>query len=212
MQKQLADYLMSLLPADKSWIHELKEQATLEHVPIMDSLSIHFFLQLIKMHKPKRILEIGTAIGYSALRMVDAYPNTMVTTIEKDSLRYQQAIENIQKYDKADQIHVIFGDALEQIPQIALENPTFDCVFIDAAKGQYQRFFELTKPLLASNGFIVTDNILFRGYVANPELVGKRHKKMVEKIRKYNTWVAELPDFDTAFIPIGDGVAVSYKK
>ncbi|SET78117.1 Predicted O-methyltransferase YrrM [Oceanobacillus limi] len=211
MDENITKYLLDLVPEDKEWIKDLKKQAEADRVPIMDTIGIEFLLQLIRLHKPNRILEIGTAIGYSALRMLEANPEGEIVTIEKDDNRYNQAIENINKRNKHTNIQVIHGDALEELEKLLNQGEKFNCIFIDAAKGQYQRFFELSSPLLQDNGIIITDNVLFRGYVAEPNFDHPRYKKMVEKIRSYNAWLMNHPDYTTTILPIGDGVAVSYK-
>lgn len=212
MEDNTIAYLMKHLPQSEDWVKELEEQAHIDHVPIMDPLGINFLMQLIRLNKPKRILEIGAAIGYSALRMNEANPESEIVTIERDEIRYKQAVENIKRLNKQSDIQVIFGDALEVLEKLAENNEVFDCVFIDAAKGQYKRFFELAMPLLSNNGIIISDNVLFRGYVMEPNFEHPRYKKMVEKIKSYNEWLANHPSFITTILPIGDGVAISYKK
>ncbi|RLL48008.1 O-methyltransferase [Oceanobacillus piezotolerans] len=212
MEESIKDYLMEILPAKEGWIRDLEVAAKKDHVPIMDPIGIHFIMQLIRIHQPKQILEVGTAIGYSALRMLEAYPETMITTIEKDEERYYQAIQNIERQGKQEKIHVINGDALDEMEKLYQLGKSFDFIFIDAAKGQYKKFFDLSVPILNDSGLVVTDNVLFRGYVANPVDSPKKFKNMVEKIRGYNKFLMEHPLFDTSIIPIGDGVAVSYKK
>ncbi|HLR40274.1 MAG TPA: O-methyltransferase [Virgibacillus sp.] len=212
MDEQLKQYLTGTLPEETEWVTNIEKQAKLDSVPIMDSLSIHFLMQLIRLHKPKRILEIGTAIGYSALRMLEAYPKAEIVTIERNEQRMQQAVENIKNQNKQDAIQVILGDALDEIDRLALTNERFDVIFIDAAKGQYKRFFEQSSPLLEENGLIISDNVLFKGYVADPHPENKRLNKIADKIRGYNEWLISHPDFTTSIIPIGDGVAISIKK
>lgn len=211
MEGQLKQYLLNTLPPVEEWIIEIEEQAMNEHVPIMDKISMNFLIQLVGISKPQRILEIGTAIGYSALRMHGAYPSTTIVTIEKDEYRYNQAVRNINRLQKQDSIKPIYGDAKEKMSELAFNNERFDFVFIDAAKGEYQQYFELARPLLTNNGLILSDNILFRGYVANVKEPPQRYKKMVEKIRAYNEWLIKLPDFTTTLVPIGDGLAISRK-
>ncbi|WP_010650993.1 O-methyltransferase [Oceanobacillus massiliensis] len=212
MNEKLKDYLTDTLPLQADWVVKLEEMALAENVPIMDKAGINLVMQLIRISRPHRILEIGTAIGYSALRMLEAAPDASIVTIEKDEHRYAQAMEHIRELNKEQQIEVIYGDALDKLQQLSENGSTFDLLFIDAAKGQYQRFFELAEPMLNPNGMIISDNVLFRGFVANPEDVPKRYTKMVEKIRSYNQMLMSHPDFTTSIIPIGDGVAVSYKK
>ncbi|WP_156291147.1 O-methyltransferase [Oceanobacillus salinisoli] len=211
LDEQLRYYLNQTHPPKGEWVKELEEQAKTDHVPIMESVSMHFVMQIIRISKPKRILEIGTAIGYSALRMLEANPNTSIVTIERDEVRYQQALDNIQRLNKQHHIDVIYGDALEEISKLQNTADPFDLIFIDAAKGQYKRFFELSVPLLSNNGLIITDNVLFRGYVANPESSPKKYRNMVDKIKNYNDFLMSHSDFTTSIIPVGDGVALSYK-
>ncbi|WP_405100978.1 O-methyltransferase [Oceanobacillus sp. FSL H7-0719] len=212
MEEQMKLYLESHLSAKDEWIIQLEETAKQDRVPIMDSIGIDYMLNLIKIHQPKRILEVGTAIGYSALRMLEANPAAEIITIEKDEERYQQATENIKKLHKEEQITVLSGDALDILDKLTAEKEVFDFIFIDAAKGKYQAFFESADQLLANGGLLITDNVLFRGYVANPELAPKRYKSMVKKIRSYNEFLTTHPAYITSILPIGDGVMISYKK
>src|SRR5690625_1420250 len=187
MDEQLKQYLTGTLPEETEWVTNIEKQAKLDSVPIMDSLSIHFLMQLIRLHKPKRILEIGTAIGYSALRMLEAYPKAEIVTIERNEQRMQQAVENIKNQNKQDAIQVILGDALDEIDRLALINERFDVIFIDAAKGQYKHFFEQSSPLLEENGLIISDNVLFKGYVADPHPENKRLNKIDRKSTRLNS-------------------------
>ena len=205
-------YLEGHVSKKADWVKDLEATANQNQVPIMESVSIDFMLNLIKVHKPLRILEVGTAIGYSALRMHEANPAAEVITIERDEQRYQEAIENIKHLNKSEKITVHLGDALEVIEKIATEKESFDFIFIDAAKGQYQAFFDIVHPLLAKGGLLVSDNILFRGFVANPELAPKRFKNMVKKIRSYNEFLTSHPSYTSSILPIGDGVMISYKN
>lgn len=212
ISNQIKEYVQAHLPKKEDWILDLEKKAKDENIPIMDSVAIDFFLQLIRLHRPKRILEIGTAIGYSALRMHHAYPESKIMTIEKDEKRYKEAIENVNKQGLQNSIQVVHGDAIEILQELPNDDELFHCIFIDAAKGQYKRFFELVSPLIAEHGFIVTDNVLFRGYVIDNTSVHPRYKKMVQKIKAFNTWLSNHPDYMTTILPIGDGVAVSYRK
>jgi predicted O-methyltransferase YrrM len=211
MEGQLDQYLLETLPQVEEWVKQLEFQAKQGNIPIMDPVSMNFLMQLVSISKPEKILEIGTAIGYSALRMVEAYPNTSVVTIEKDEYRFSQAVNNINRLEKQATIKPLYGDAKEEMIQLALKNEQFDLVFIDAAKGEYQEYFELAKPLLADEGIILSDNVLFRGYVAHLSEPPKKYKNMVEKIRSYNEWLINQPDFTTSIVPIGDGIVINKK-
>jgi predicted O-methyltransferase YrrM len=204
-------YLKRLLPEPKEWSVQMEEQAEIERIPIMDPLSMNFLMQQIRLTKPKRILEIGTAIGYSALRMLEASPDALIVTIEKDITRYNEAQENIKRQDKQEHIEVVHGDAKDVMTDLISRGDQYDFIFIDAAKGQYKNYFILGDQLLSSGGVIVSDNVLFRNFVVQPEFASKRHVKMVEKLRDYNEFLANHPDYTTSFVPIGDGIAISLK-
>ncbi|WP_026906289.1 O-methyltransferase [Paucisalibacillus globulus] len=212
MDEMLNNYLVKHLPKKEDWVNEIESQAKVDHVPIMDPVGINFLMQLIRLNKPDNILEIGTAIGYSALRMNEANPDARITTIERDEIRYGQAVENVKNQQKENMIEIIHGDALEELTKLVDEKRKYNCIFIDAAKGQYKKFFELSLPLLKENGIVISDNVLFRGYVLEPNFEHKRYKKMVEKIKEYNEWLVNHPGFITTILPIGDGIAISYKK
>lgn len=208
--EQLEAYVKSLVPSRDPLIEEIERKAEEDHVPIMDLISMEALLQQLKLIKPKRILEIGAAVGYSAIRMSQA-TGAKVVTVERDELRYEQAIENIKKARLEDKIEVHFEDALHFVEK--LESSTyFDVLFIDAAKGQYQRFFELFEPFVKTGGVIFSDNVLFRGLVAEGEIESKRLRKLTEKIKAYNIWLMEHPRYDTRIVPIGDGLAISIKR
>lgn len=210
MDEKLRTYLHGTLPKNKLWVQELQQQAKEEYIPIMDCLSMNFVMQLIRITQPKRILEVGTAIGYSALRMLEASPNTQMVTIEQDDYRYNEAVKHIHLQNKQVNIEIIHGDALETLPLLSSVEP-FDLILIDAAKGKYQEFFELSSPLLNEGGIILTDNVLFRGYVSGVTEIDPKYQNLVDKIKIYNAWLSSLPNFTTSIVPIGDGVAISYK-
>lgn len=208
---KLHNYIEPLFPHRSDLLMEMERYAEENGVPIMELAGMETVLQLLRLKAPKRILEVGTAIGYSALRFVEAIPDVTVVTIERDVERYELAISNIERAHKASNIHVIKGDALEVSEQVEQSAP-FDAIFIDAAKGQYQRFFELYEPMLAENGMIITDNVLFKGLVADDEIQSKRVRSLVSKIDRFNQWLMSHPQYYSVIIPVGDGVAVSIKR
>jgi predicted O-methyltransferase YrrM len=209
-QDAVQQYLLSFIKQEDPLLAEMEQYAAEHEVPIMDKLGMEFMLQMLRIIEPKSILEIGAAIGYSGIRMVKA-ADANVVTIERDAQRYEKAVSYIQKAGLEDRISLIFGDALETFEQIKAYG-TFDVIFIDAAKGQYQRFFELYEPLLSEKGVIITDNVLFRGLVAEEHIENKRIRSLVRKIKTYNEWLMAHSEYDTTIFPIGDGVAVSKKK
>ncbi|MEI4789207.1 O-methyltransferase [Bacillus sp. FJAT-53060] len=211
---QINAYIENLIPSGPDAIVQLEAYAKEHHVPIIEKVSIELLLQLLSMKKPKKILEIGTAIGYSAIRMATALPDAEVYTIERNEIRYEEAIRNIAELQLKERIHVFFGDAMESAKTVQTMAP-YDVIFIDAAKGQYKRFFELFEPMLADNGMIITDNVLFKGLVATnyeEETEDKRKKQLIGKIDRYNQWLMSNSDFQTCIIPVGDGIAISTKR
>lgn len=210
---KLNNYLDALVPKRPSWMLELEQYARENRVPIMETSSMNFLTQLVSLHQPKRILEIGTAIGYSALRMAHAHPDAEIVSIEKNSNMYQLALDNINRFHHEDKINVMLGDALELLDELALESKSFDFVFIDAAKSAYEQYFTLVEPLVPRNGVIVCDNVLFKGYVLNPPSAPhKRHETIAKKLQSFNRFLMERPNFHSSIVPIGDGVSISIKK
>ncbi|MBS4209017.1 O-methyltransferase [Bacillus sp. FJAT-50079] len=211
MNERINDYLEQLVPKRSDFFQELEQFAAEHRVPIMEPAGIEVLLQLLRIQQPKMILEIGTAIGYSALRIATALPNSKIVTIELDESRYEQAIANISRANMEGRITVLKGNALDLYEEVAQQG-RFDAIFIDAAKGQYTKFFEMYCQLLTDRGCVYTDNVLFKGIVAHQQTENKRWLKIAEKIRTFNQWLMDHPDYETAIIPAGDGLAISTKK
>jgi len=209
--EQVLEYIENLIPDRKRQFMEMEEYAKQNNVPIMELIGIETLLQLLRIQKPKKILEIGTAIGYSALRMVDAIDSSQVVSIERDEARYLTAVENVKKFQRESQIVLLLGDALELEEEVRAHGP-FDAIFIDAAKGQYQKFFHLYSKFLADDGVIYSDNILFHGLVAAEKVDSRNVRQLVRKINNYNQWLMENEEYDTAILPVGDGIAISKKR
>lgn len=183
----------------------LEEYARKHNVPIIQKEGLNFLLKFIKQNNIKNILEIGTAIGYSAINMALVSNDIQITTIERDPHMYQEAIKNIKKFNLENRINVVFGDALKT--QI---EGKYDLIFIDAAKAQYINFFEKYKINLSSNGAIITDNLNFHGLTNHPEEIhSKNLKALVRKINNYKEFLKTNLDFTTEFYQIGDGIAVT---
>lgn len=209
--EKLHVYLDGLIHKRPELLLEMEQFAREHGVPIMELVGIEAMLQLLRIQKPTNILEVGTAIGYSALRMAYALPTCKIVTIERDAERYKLAEQYIQKADKSSQITIIKGDALESESAVKAHG-SFDAIFIDAAKGQYQRFFEIYSRYLTKDGIIITDNVLFKGLVYETEIENKRIRNLVKKINEFNRWLMNHPDYYTVILPIGDGVAISRKR
>ena len=189
-------------------LNKLKDYATENSVPIMFDEGIEFIVNYIKENDVSFILEIGTAIGYSAIKFAQIHPEIRIFTIEYDIDRYQQAVKNVNKFNLGDQITVFLGDALK-----FNFTEKFDLIFIDGAKSQYINFFEKYKNNLSENGVFISDNLFFHGMVENPELTQNYSTiKLIRKLKRYIDFLKANTEFETTFYQIGDGVAVSRRK
>lgn len=189
-------------------IEEIEKYAHENNIPIMQKDGILFLETYIKENKIKKILEIGTAIGYSAIKMANVDKSIRITTVERDKGRYEIAKKNISKMKLENQITLVFADALE----IEISD-NFDLIFIDAAKAQNIKFFEKYKKNLNPNGVIITDNLNFHGLTKQPENIkSKNLKALVKKINNYKIFLKNNSEFTTVFSEIGDGISISEKK
>ena len=190
-------------------IREIKKYALDNKIPIMVDEGIDFLTTFIIKNQITNILEIGSAIGYSAIMMALANPNVRITTIERDRERYLEAVKNVKKMGLEDRITLIFNDALET----SIEGK-FDLIFIDAAKGQNIRFFEKFESNLTDHGVIITDNIDFHGLVQKDvdSIQSRNLRGLIRKIREYIDYLKNNPKYEVEFLKIGDGIAVARKK
>lgn len=187
-------------------INEIEKYAKENNVPIMLSDGINFLTNYIKENNIKNILEIGSAIGYSSIKMALVSDDISVTTIERDKERYDIAIENIKKFNLQDRINIILSDAFD----VSL-NEEFDLIFIDAAKSQYIKFFEKFKKNLVLNGTIISDNLDFHGLTKlnSNEIKNRNTRQLVRKINEYVDFLKNNKEFNTKFVNIGDGIGIS---
>lgn len=191
---------------------ELKEYAKENHVPIILDEGLAFLDQIIRLKCPKKILEIGTAIGYSAIHMA-LVCNSHITTIERDPKMICEAKKNISKAGLEGSIRLIEADALEAFSMVS--NESFDMIFIDAAKAQYIKFFELYAQVLAKDGIIISDNMSFHGLVDSIESYQQQSRSvrgLIRKLAAFHSYLLERKDFDSTIYKIGDGMALSIKK
>ena len=189
-------------------IKKIKKEALDDNVPIIMDDGIEFLNKFIAEHECKNILEIGSAVGYSAIMMASQSKDIHVTTVEKDEDRYRKALENIKKTDLEAQITLIYNDALN----IKLDD-TYDLIFIDAAKSQNIKFFQKFDLNLKSHGFIITDNLNFHGLVDKEleEIESKNVRGIVRHIREFKEFLIENNYYETIFYDVGDGLSVSEK-
>ena len=193
----------------KETIFQMERYAEANNIPIIEIDSIKFIMKYIKVNDVKSVLEIGTAIGYSAILMANATPDVEITTIEKDEKRYKEAVKNVNSCELDKRIEVVYNDALE----VNLAGHSYDLIFIDAAKGGYIKYFEKFCNYLNPGGVIITDNINFHGLVKNKSSIkSKNIQGIVDKIEKYKAFLDSNPDYITKYYDIGDGLSVSFKK
>ena len=187
----------------------MKDYAKINNVPIITDSGLRYLLKYIKDNNITNTLEVGTAIGYSAIMMCGVSDSIKVTTIERDEKRYLEAIKNIKKTGLEDRIHLIYNDALN----VKLDEK-YDLIFIDAAKAQNRKFFEMFERNLVDNGTIITDNMNFHGLVdKDVEVIKSRNlRQLVRKIKEYRVFLEKNKKYETDFLDIGDGMAVSVKK
>lgn len=209
VDKLVEGYIRDMLPENKGIIKEMEEFARDNNIPIVHPEVAKFLDVIIKISKVKSILEVGTAIGYSALIFSRAMGNEgKIVTIEKREDMYNLAKNNIKKAGQKDNIDILLGDGREVLPQI---EGKFDMIFLDAAKGHYQKFLLSCIDRLNDNGIIVSDNVLYKGMVASNQYVVRRKITIVKRMRKYLNYISNHPRLTTSIIPIGDGVALTYK-
>lgn len=190
-------------------IEEIKKKALENHIPIIMDDTLEVVGKILEKIKPKKILEIGTAVGYSAIRFSEYLnENGYIDTIERDEERVKEANQNIKDLGLDEKIHIFEGDALEILPTLA---GSYDVVFIDAAKGKYPIFLSEALRMLANNGIIIADNILYKGYVMSDY---NKHKQRtaVRGLREFLKNLNENENLTTEIIEVGDGLAISRKK
>jgi len=187
---------------------EMEEYAKINRVPIMMKDGIEYLCNYIKTHHIKRILEIGSAIGYSAILMASVDENITVTSIERDEERYNIATNNVKKYGLTNRIKLILGDA----EKVNIDGE-YDLIFIDASKGHNIDFFNKYQSNLAINGVIITDNLSFHGLVEDESLIKTKNQKgIVRKIKAFIEFLDNHPSFITEYVSIGDRISISKRK
>ncbi|MGN1267096.1 MAG: O-methyltransferase [Dorea sp.] len=211
VDERMVTYIHSLESSEKPIIEEIEQEALDTYVPIIRKETQSFLKVLLMMKKPLRILEVGTAVGFSAILMSEYMPGEgHITTIENYAKRIPIARENFKRAGKEEKITLIEGDALEVMK--SLEGP-YDFIFIDAAKGQYIHYMPEAIRLLAKDGVLMSDNVLQDGDIIESRFaVERRNRTIHSRMREYLYELKHHEQLQTSILPLGDGVALSIKK
>ena len=203
----MEEYIKGLVPKREGTLKEIEEFAREHGVPIVQEETGKFLEFMVDMKKPLRILELGTAIGFSSILMYEAAgTEPEIVTIERDSKMIELAKVNLEKFNLEHKIKIMEGDCLEILEK--LDEP-FDLIFMDAGKGHYNHFLPHCLRLLKEDGIIIAENVLFRGRVATDELVKRRKITIVKRMRTYLDMVSSDENLITSVIPMGDGIAIT---
>lgn len=205
----ITEYMRNVIPDSTPFMKEIEDYANENYIPIIFREVKSFFEFLLPLANPSKILEIGTAIGYSAMLFASVCPNAHITTIEIDEERFEEAYENIKKAGFSDRIQLILDDASNVLPYL---KTTYDMIFIDAAKGQYRDYYQWSKKLLSKGGILIFDNILYKGLPANRELVNHKHRTIANNLISFNREVMNDKDFTSSILPLGDGMIIARKE
>lgn len=205
----ITEYLRAKTVHESEFLHELEEYAQENSVPIVEPETARFLSVMTSIIRPKRILEIGCAIGYSAILMAEELSEGgKIITLEYNSDMVSIARENIEKAGMSDKIEVIEADAKEYLSQM---DDTFDMIFLDGPKAHYIYMLDDCVRLLRSGGIIISDNVLYKGMTADDNHVIRRKITIVKRLRKYIDALMSHEKLKTSLIPLGDGVTISVK-
>jgi len=193
-------------------IKQLQQKAIIDNIPIMQEEGLMFMCEKLNEHQASSVLEIGSAIGYSAIFMALHVKDLKIDTIERDEIRHLEAKKNVKDFDLEDRITLHYADALE-FEETNLKHAPYDLLFIDAAKAQYQKFFEKYVGYVKDNGMIIVDNLDFHGMIFDIEHINNRNtKQLVKKIKRFKEWILNNQDYESEYYPVGDGIVLIRKK
>ncbi len=209
----ISTYIDAFYQEQTEDLKELRAFAEERYVPIILKDTEELLRIILALQKPARILEIGTAIGYSACFFAETC-GAHITTIERDPDYFRTAVSNVRQLGHDGQVDVLFGEASEVLQKLALSTDTaaegFDFIFIDASKSHYREFWDLCAPLCADDGLIICDNVLMRGLTATrPEEAAHKHRTSIRNMRDFLQFLKELPYADTCILTVGDGISIS---
>ncbi|MFW5981586.1 MAG: O-methyltransferase [Halanaerobiaceae bacterium] len=198
------------VPQRDEYLKKMESLAEAKNIPIVQAEVAQFLKLMIRIKQPKRILEVGTAIGYSTTWMARAAGKDVeIVTIEINEEMAEQAANNFRELGIEEQINLKIGDALEILPFLRRK---FDFVFIDAAKGQYLNYLEMVMEILPAGGIIIADNVLYKGYVTKSASIKRKRRTMVRRLEEYLDLVSNHPLLDSSILELGDGLAISVRR
>jgi len=208
---ELEQYLEELLPQRDELFLEMEKQALKETIPVVTPAVGNFLSWLVKVHGAKKILEVGTAIGYSTLWLAEGLKDRegQIVTVDMNVDRATRAVEYFKRRGVAERIQVLMGDARKILPELPQEE--FDFIFVDAAKGEYLDYLEIIIPLMPKGGILVVDNVLFRGWVVPGSQYAPKYERMVTHLREFLRQLTGNKQLHTSILPLGDGLAVSLR-
>ena len=216
IEERISAYINSLDRELSPQLYELEKEAKKSNVPIIGRETQRIIRFLLRFQKPRRILEVGTAVGFSALFMSEYSPkDCMITTIEKVPMRLVEARKNLadERFPDRGKITLKEGEALEILKEMAEADEKYDFIFLDAAKGQYMNFLPELMKLIVPEGLLITDNVLQDGTVINSKYsITRRDRTIHMRMREYLYAITHMDELETLILPIGDGIAVSYRK
>jgi predicted O-methyltransferase YrrM len=204
------NYIKSLIEEDEE-IAKFRKESEDRNIPIIHEEVANFIKVILHLHKPLKILELGTAVGFSSFFMAKIIDNDklVIKTVERRDFFIDEASKNLEKLNYKGNIEILHGDALNILENL---EDTFDLVFIDAAKSKYLDFLPYCFKLLKKDGIIISDNVLYKGMIANDDLVERRQKTIVRKMRKYLKTITNHSSMESSILPLGDGLAITVKK
>lgn len=214
MEERIEVFFDSLRMELPDYIYRLEEEALRDGVPVIRRATRDLLRYLLRVNCPHNVLEVGTAVGYSALFMKECLPDTSrITTIEKVEMRLIKARENLSRYDDGGQIRLLEGEACEMLKSLSERREKYDFIFMDAAKGQYLNFLPYIMKLLEPGGLLVTDNILYDCDILESRYaVTRRDRTIHSRMREYLYTITHMDELETICLPVGDGTAVSCLK
>lgn len=214
VDERLTTYIDSLNWQIPEYLKEVEKTAVADEVPIIRRSMQSLLGFLLRTRKPKAVLEIGTAVGFSGMLMSEYIDSdAQLDTIEKVPIRLKEAKKNFKKYGKTEQIHLYEGDAIEVLQELVQKKKKYDFIFMDAAKGQYLNFLSPVLALLSEDGMLVTDNVLQDGDIIQSRYaITRRDRTIHGRMREYLYLLTHSEELDTVILPVGDGAAISVFK